>query len=163
MRTCTKCGKTKFESEFNWKITNVKRSSQCKACHKLYRKDHYLQNKEKYIAKANEYRKINGRTYSRNQIYCYEYLLHHSCVDCNESNPILLQFDHIDPSTKSFNISSVRRDTVSLEELKCEISKCAVRCVVCHTLRTAEQYNWYRWYSDLDPKYKNQYIQTGFV
>ena len=51
------------------------------------------------------------------------------CVDCQEVDPVVLHFDHRDPSTKSFNISS---KSVSMERLLAEIAKCDVRCANCH-------------------------------
>ena len=51
------------------------------------------------------------------------------CVDCGTTKN--LQFDHIDPSKKSFNISCV----LSERTLK-ELEKCELRCGNCHLEKT---------------------------
>lgn len=50
--------------------------------------------------------------------------------------PILMDFDHIDPSDKTFSISHGVRLNVSIERLKEEIRKCKLLCVWCHVLKT---------------------------
>lgn len=51
-KICTKCGECKPKEEFNWKVKDKYRSSVCKKCHSIYRKEHYQNNKQKYIDKA---------------------------------------------------------------------------------------------------------------
>jgi len=63
------------------------------------------------------------------------------CLHCGESNPILLQFDHL--RDKKVNISTAVINMWSIERLQCEIDKCQVLCSNCHTLKTAKDYNWY--------------------
>ena len=59
------------------------------------------------------------------------------CIRCNvKYDPLLMDFDHIDPNTKSFSISHGVRLNVSLEKLKLEIVKCRLLCVWCHVLVT---------------------------
>ena len=48
--------------------------------------------------------------------------------------PIQLQFDHIDPSEKLFNISEGYETPI--EELYAEIDKCIVLCANCHAHKT---------------------------
>lgn len=60
MKTCTKCGETKEEELFSWKIKGKTRSSSCKSCHKDYRREHYLANSEKYKEKARDWEIKNG-------------------------------------------------------------------------------------------------------
>jgi hypothetical protein len=59
-------------------------------------------------------------------LLAYDYLLTHPCVDCGEADPVVLDFDHIDPATKSREVAWFirRRDLVGLAE---EIEKCEVR------------------------------------
>lgn len=163
MPLCSTCKESKPEEDFNWKVRDIKRSTICKLCHKDYRHKHYLDNRIKYITKARVYQSINGRAHSQQQIYAYEYLLHNFCVDCGENNPILLQYDHKNPELKNFSISTGIKEGRSLQEIIEEIKLCDVRCVRCHTLRTSEQFNWHRWYGQLDNKYKNVYTHTDVV
>lgn len=73
--------------------------------------------------------------------FVYSYLLDHPCVDCGESDPITLEFDHLDSSLKEHSISNMMG--MSIEKIKLEISKCEVVCANCHRKRTAKTYNWY--------------------
>jgi hypothetical protein len=60
-------------------------------------------------------------------LLAYDYLLTHPCVDCGEADPVVLDFDHIDPATKSREVAWFirRRDLVGRAA---EIEKCEVRC-----------------------------------
>lgn len=60
------------------------------------------------------------------------------CVDCGyRKHPAALDFDHIDPMQKSFQISS-SLGSRSWDEILSEIEKCEVRCANCHRIKTAE-------------------------
>jgi hypothetical protein len=52
------------------------------------------------------------------------------CVECGETDPLVLQFDHV-RGVKSRNVTP----TMSLDDLREEIEKCDVRCANCHTRR----------------------------
>lgn len=88
---------------------------------------------KKIIADANRRREIHS---GRNAIWILDFLSSHPCVDCGESDPIVLEFDHLDPATKAFNISKARREGYSLQRIQGEIKKCEVRCANCHRRRT---------------------------
>lgn len=65
------------------------------------------------------------------------------CADCGESDPIVLDFDHRDQATKSFNIGDVARLGWSLKKALAEAEKCDVVCANCHRRRTAKQLGWH--------------------
>jgi len=90
----------------------------------------------KCTLKSNEMRRI------RNRKYVYEYLLVHPCVDCGETDPVVLTFDHI--CDKKMNVSKMIRQGRSFEKLKEEIEKCEVRCANCHARKTAKEQGWYK-------------------
>ena len=56
------------------------------------------------------------------------------CVDCGESNHIVLDFDHL--KDKKYNISRMIHDGFSWAAIKKEIAKCEVVCANCHRIRT---------------------------
>lgn len=51
-----------------------------------------------------------------------------SCFVCGISNPILLDFHHVDPSAKSGNISELKAHDIIASEVK----KCLPICANCH-------------------------------
>lgn len=76
----------------------------------------------------------------------YEYLKENPCEECGESDPVVLDFDHINPEDKLGNICHMR--TYSEQTLFAEIGKCRVLCANCHRRRTAKQFNWYSYIKD---------------
>ena len=76
--------------------------------------------------------------------FIIQYLLNNPCVDCGEADIRTLQFDHINPIEKTFNISDMIQNHVSKNKIFKEIEKCEVRCANCHSKRTATQFNWYK-------------------
>lgn len=73
-----------------------------------------------------------------------EYFCTHPCVDCGETDPVVLDFDHIDPSTGEFDITSKIRYGSSWRTIEAEITKCVARCANDHRRRTARRFGWYR-------------------
>lgn len=68
----------------------------------------------------------------RSRDYVRMYLKTHPCLDCKESDPIVLDFDHRDPSTKYRSISQIIAHNLGINKLIEEIEKCDVRCANCH-------------------------------
>lgn len=54
------------------------------------------------------------------------------CISCRSGDN--LEFDHIDPSTKSFNIGGTR--SISGDRFFGEVDKCQLLCRVCHKDKT---------------------------
>lgn len=59
-----------------------------------------------------------------------------ACVDCGEEDPVVLEFDHIDPNKKFKTINKMMSGHYSWKSLEKEIVKCDVRCANCHRRRT---------------------------
>lgn len=104
----------------------------CRMCRNKYVRDRYAADPKKQRSRVERndkrYREI-VRTFIRN------YKLDHPCVDCGETNPIVLEFDHV-RGTKSFNIGSSIALKLSIQKVQSEISKCEVRCANCHKIVT---------------------------
>lgn len=75
--------------------------------------------------------------------YCHHYLAEHPCIDCGETDIVVLQFDHV-RGHKRDNVSSLARSGHPLEVIKTEIDKCEIRCANCHVRKTAREQNWYK-------------------
>jgi hypothetical protein len=70
------------------------------------------------------------------------YLSEHPCVDCGQQDIRVLEFDHVDPSTKSFCVGRGVTDGRGLKSIQAEIAKCEVRCCNCHRIRTREEHHY---------------------
>jgi hypothetical protein len=66
--------------------------------------------------------------------YLVEFFTTHPCSDCGETDPVVLEFDHL--GDKAFNIAKGLRDR-SWKALIDEIAKCDIVCANCHRRRTA--------------------------
>lgn len=76
----------------------------------------------------------------RNRQYVLDYLATHPCVDCGETDPIVLEFDHIS-GQKMGNIADASSKAWALKKLVAEIAKCEVRCANCHRRVTYNRRN----------------------
>jgi hypothetical protein len=74
----------------------------------------------------------------RNTKYIWDYLMDHPCVDCGNTDPVVLDFDHVQ-GKKKFNIGA--RGSHTIKAIKVEIAKCEVRCANCHRIRHWEERN----------------------
>ena len=71
-----------------------------------------------------------------------EFYKEHPCVDCGETDPRVLDFDHI--NNKKHNISTLLRKEYSWDSILKEAAKCEVRCANCHRRKTAKDQGWYK-------------------
>ena len=74
---------------------------------------------------------------ARNIRYVREVLIRSRCVDCDEDDLLVLEFDHVRGKTGS--VMAVAQRGWSLDRLKQEIARCEVRCANCHRRRTWSQ------------------------
>mgnify|MGYP001611309786 CR=1 FL=1 len=118
-----------------------------------------IQQKNRYIkiksdpAKLQQF-KEKGRTYYRKRSLQLQAkkaqlqkLLGGRCVSCDIDNPVLLDFDHLDPSTKTMNITDELCKPI--ENLIPEVMKCQLLCANCHRLKTLKygEYDAYKFQS----------------
>lgn len=106
--------------------------------------EYHMQNRPNRLAYKKKYNKENWpkKHEARKLItqFLWDYKLQHPCIDCKESDPILLEFDHV-RGTKKFNISNAVQ--YAMATVLGELAKCDVRCVSCHRRKTfAEAQNW---------------------
>jgi hypothetical protein len=60
-----------------------------------------------------------------------EYKKNSSCVKCNESRGYVLDFHHINPAEKVFDIGNATK--YSIEKIQNEMKKCILLCRNCHS------------------------------
>ena len=142
MKTCMTCLKAQDESQFNYKNKGKGiLHRHCKSCSRAAVRDHYERNKAYYTNKAR-----SGKRALKEEIRSrlLSYLSTHSCVDCGETDPVVLDFDHEHLNRKSASISDMLKNRLCWASIQSEIAKCSVRCANCHRRRTAEQFGWYK-------------------
>jgi hypothetical protein len=64
------------------------------------------------------------------------------CAHCGyNKHPVALQFHHVDPSTKLYNVGEMRRSSYAQwKKIKVEMRKCIIVCANCHLIETKESY-----------------------
>jgi hypothetical protein len=68
------------------------------------------------------------------------------CADCGKTNPpYVMDFDHRDPSAKSFSLLADATLLKNRDVLLAEVAKCDVVCANCHAIRTSRQRAQYDW------------------
>ena len=134
MIRCCRCRKRKPGSAFAWRRkAKGQRDTYCRPCRAAYKREHYLANKQRYIDQAREQKQ---RLMLERTRYLLDYFSLYPCADCGESDPVVLEFDHL--RDKKFNIGSALPYR-NWESVLDEIAKCEVVCSNCHRRRTAKR------------------------
>ncbi|MEK7458262.1 MAG: hypothetical protein AAB612_02135 [Patescibacteria group bacterium] len=135
-KLCARCKKLLDESKFNWKFKNIRRATYCKECSREYIKEHYEKNKPYYLKKA---KKRNVRLRKTEHAYVLRFLRSHPCVDCGETDIVVLEFDHRNQFDKDYEVSQMIQRRMPANKIIDEISKCDVRCANCHRRKTVKE------------------------
>ena len=94
----------------------------------------YMANREELIERA---RVRRDRTAAENRLRSWQYLSCHPCVDCQEPDPVVLEFDHV--GDKRADVSQMISNAYAWSTVELEIARCEVRCVNCHLRKTARE------------------------
>ena len=138
-KACTKCLKQYPLEHFNKKGSG--RATRCKTCVAEYYRNYYHSNpkRKEYLLKKS---KENGAIAWEKAKVLVLKAFESGCMDCGEKNILVLEFDHRED--KEFGISKFMRVN-SLARLQAEIEKCDVVCANDHRIRTAKQFNTWRY------------------
>lgn len=122
-KICKKCGRELPLEEFEIEHTksgDIRRNA-CRCCRSEYRKNRRKEHPEIHILQ--ETRRIK-------RVREWQNSLKTPCIICGESEPVCIDWHHIDPSTKSFTIGAnfSKARNLILEE----IQKCVCLCANCH-------------------------------
>lgn len=124
VRVCGRCGHTLPDECFARRGTG--RQWWCRRCFVGY-----------HQARLPEARRaVRGRI-ARAQEYVLELLRHTTCADCDERDPVVLEFDHLTKPRDRVSVLVARG--APLARIDEEISLCEVVCVNCHRRRTARR------------------------
>lgn len=146
MRTCTTCKITKEDSEYFFRDKKTGRlHSQCKQCYSLKRRTNWELYYNKHGSKYRENAvKRSARLKAKLRLQMLDYLSDKSCVICGYSDSRALEFDHINPNSKTIGIAKAMSDIWSWNRILEEIDKCQILCANCHKIKTAEEQLWYK-------------------
>src|SRR5438876_5898511 len=135
MRACTKCGELKpLEAFPPVRGGEPKLQTWCRDCFAQANARNYRKNHEREKARLRR-QVAERRAEVRQKII--EYLRDHPCVDCGETDIVVLEFDHV--GEKIANISTYANAGRTWERVLAEIQKCEVRCSNCHRRKTLER------------------------
>lgn len=138
MKQCSACEAMKPHDEFH-KRSRSRDGLQhiCKSCNKEQRKAYYktAHGRDRNITTGRRYRHALAQR-------VIDYLKDHPCVDCGETDPVVLDFDH--RGEKIANVGNMVRNSFAWYKVQAEIAKCDVRCANCHRRKTARQFSWYK-------------------
>lgn len=136
---CSRCGLEKAEEDFAWRRkAQGLRDSYCRPCRADYKQEHYAKNKARYKENALALKKAEFEARTR---YLIEFFREHPCSDCGESDPVVLEFDHL--GEKTFDIAHGMRSYNWGRVLE-EMRKCDVVCVNCHRRRSMRRGGFWR-------------------
>lgn len=134
-KVCSKCRAVKPESEFS--KNRVKKDglqAYCKPCH---REANQYRNRTEWNRQwQKKRREVNKEKF-------FEWLSLHPCIDCGETDIVVLELDHIKPKGgKKHTVSLMISSNLKWETVFTEIQKCVVRCANCHRRKTAGDFNY---------------------
>lgn len=122
MKTCNKCKKEQQLDQFHTDTGSPDgKFYTCKTCRKVQDRKRYFSSNKKEIIQQRE---------NKIKYFLYRYKKFCKCYICKEDDPVCLEFHHINPDEKEFNISCIKY--FGRERLKKEIKKCKVICSNCH-------------------------------
>jgi hypothetical protein len=124
-KKCPKCEETKDTSLF-CKNKNNKDGLQriCRRCTAKQSKESYIKSPERYKNRVNKQVKKCSE-------YIDSYKQLNNCKKCGENRYWVLDFHHIDPNKKEWNIGNLKY-TGKFTQIKKEIEKCVLLCKNCH-------------------------------
>lgn len=153
-KRCNMCGIVKPLAEFHRKRgARDGRQPRCRPCNIEANKRWYRDHPEARARRMDDYAKARRLD---NHQRILDYLRLHPCVDCGETDPVVLDFDHL--GSKRCNVSGMLGS--SWNSILAEIAKCEVCCANCHRRRSARRGGWFRW-SARDDEASSQWGRRG--
>ena len=136
-RLCGRCGCWQAPESFGFRDrAQTKRQFWCLTCLVEYKRDWYQRNRDAHLAHVRAAARLAT---AENRARLAAYKAHHPCVDCGETDPVVLEFDHL--RDKRWNVSEMITGAFPWATIEAELAKCAVRCANCHRRKTSAERN----------------------
>ena len=141
MKRCVVCRGLKDEEEFNWRWkAQGRRWGACKACQRQQKNRYYATHRGEYKAR----KRVRTQTIRDSaRQFVLDYLSIHPCVECGESDPMVLNSAHI-RGRKSKAVSLMVSEGKPFDAIQAEIDKCQVLCANCHRRKTMKEKGWFK-------------------
>jgi len=135
VKVCCTCKQSKPLDAFNiLRRSKDGRQPACRECNAAYHRSNWDRHMTQIRARR-ERRRAAAKA------FVVEYLKAHPCVDCGETDIVVLEFDHLRDKLADVSALISRSELWRVKE---EIAKCDVVCCNCHRRRTARRGSWYR-------------------
>lgn len=108
----------------------------CSNCHRKRTISRY-----KYSARRTYLENPLSKSLNTKSLYAYEHLIENGCTDCFSTDLMILEFDHVSDIKLESIGKMLSQPRYSLGEVKDEMAKCEVRCIVCHRIKTTQRNN----------------------
>ena len=135
-KTCSKCREDKELTEFS-----NGSGTYCKPCFRTWRQLNRAKHKSDPNWKNRDKPQSKQSRLIRRQ-WLINYLEDKACKTCGESDPVVLEFNHINPKDKFKGVGELVHQG-TLDQLMTEVDKCEILCANCHKRVTAKQLNWH--------------------
>jgi hypothetical protein len=124
VRRCYRCRRLLPDVAFG--RDKAKRQYRCRRCSRDY-----------FLERGDLHRQQSGEALRRRRLRAKTHVLEHlrsrACVDCGETDPVVLEFDHL--GEKMADVCSLAHRGVKPERLDQEMALCEVVCACCHRRR----------------------------
>ncbi len=135
LRPCPRCRTQRPLDAFAWRVREQGlRQPWCRYCHNSHKRAFYAANRQ---TEADRVARRRDAVVAQTLERVRELLKANPCVDCGESDPVVLEFDHV--AEKKANVTTMVKGGLVWTSIEREIAKCQIRCVNCHRRRTAVQ------------------------
>jgi hypothetical protein len=144
-KRCTMCGEETPLDDFHRNRSRKDgRQNNCKPCNIARNQRWYRENPDVRDRRMDEQVRRRKRDLQRKLL---DHLRAHPCVDCGETDPVVLDFDHQRDKIANVSLMVLRKRPWPV--ILAEIEKCEVVCANCHRRRTAIQQRTYRYLDSL--------------
>src|SRR5512146_2269108 len=102
VKNCNHCGLRLPDDAFNWRYRLLGiRHKTCRNCQNEYQRSWYQKHRDLHLIKV-QTRKANVRLEARQ--FVLEYLSTYACTECGESDPMVLEFHHLQGKDREISV-----------------------------------------------------------
>jgi hypothetical protein len=123
MKTCIECKIEQEDECFSLRANRTDRRLTCKSCTNNVQRLFRQKNNKQILVKLKE-KRIKVKE------YIHKIKQEKGCIICKETEPVCLDFHHLDPNEKEFDLGNGNQS--SIKKIDNEIVKCVVLCANCH-------------------------------